>query len=196
MIRGSSWDKPRDRDTRADGFSRRGSAPTTGRTPPRPAAQPSSSRASGGARWSCSAATRSCSPRCSPTPGRSRIPVHRDDPLHRCARLLTKADERLDDRDRENSSVCLTRATRAATCMRKKSSARSMRKPIQCSSRVRRTARPRHPRRAMPDQVPPSRPVTAALKGPDHLPAPGARTERADRSGEHLDPNVLTRTPG
>ena len=59
------------------------------------------------------------------------------DPLYRCRRLLTKADERLDDAAAPSCSACSTPATQAARCAwpgtRRKSSGRSTTTPTSSS---------------------------------------------------------------
>ena len=114
------------------------------------------------------------------------------DPLYRCRRLLTKADERLDDDGRTRLLGLLEAGDpqgEVRTAWHAKEVVRSIydHTDPDLAARVRRPARPRPPRRRLPARGPPARPHHRALADPDRRLAPGPRVQRADRSGQQPD---------
>jgi len=115
----------------------------------------------------------------------------KNDPLYRSRRLLTKADERLDDRGREKLLGLLEAgdpkgevrmAWHAKEVVREIYAHRPRRR-----SRVRHPPRRRSPGRLVSARGPPTRTDDHEVAHPDRRVARSARLQRADRSSEQPD---------
>ena len=116
----------------------------------------------------------------------------KDDPLYRCRRLLTKADERLTDGGRAKLLGLLQAGDphgEVRMAWHAKEVVRSIYAIDDPSPRcgVRGAPQRRSPRRRLPDRDPPTRPHHRPLGSPDRGLAPRTRLERADRSREQSD---------
>ena len=117
---------------------------------------------------------------------------HKPDPLYRCRRLLTKADERLEEHGRDQAARPLacgrSRGRGDHRLTREGGGPRALRAhERRARPRVGGTPRRGHGRFRQPDRGPLARQDAPALDAPDRRVASSTGHQRTDRGGEQLD---------